>query len=121
MPTEELDISEGETLTVSGWGLDSEGGELLEDMKQIEIPFVSDGTCAYRYGSDNYVSKVMICAGGEGGKDPCMGDTGGPLTLGDDVHVGIVSWSYGCGRPFYPSVYAQTDALIDWIQEELRN
>ena len=31
----------------------------------------------------------------------CTGDTGGPLTY-QGTHVGIVSWGYGCARPYFP-------------------
>merc|ERR1712244_182021 len=50
----------------------------------------------------------------EGGKDSCQGDSGGPMTY-MGTHVGIVSWGYGCARPAYPGVYAQTDAFLDFI------
>jgi len=46
----------------------------------------------------------MICAGVEN-KDACTGDTGGPLVQ-NGVQFGIASWSYGCARDGYPSVYA---------------
>ena len=35
------------------------------------------------------------------GKAFCTGDTGGPLTY-QGTHVGIVSWGYGCARPYFP-------------------
>ena len=70
------------------------------------------------YGPDNIFEDVNICAGGQGGKDACQGDTGGPLTL-NGVHVGVASWSYGCARPAFPAVYAQTDAFLDWINDEI--
>ena len=35
------------------------------------------------------------------GKAFCTGDTGGPITY-QGTHVGIVSWGYGCARPYFP-------------------
>lgn len=84
----------------------------------MELPFVPDQICATRYGTTNYISSVMICAGGEGFKDACQGDTGSPLTF-NDLHIGIVSWGYGCARPYYPYVFTQTDAIVDWINEQI--
>jgi trypsin len=61
----------------------------------------------------------MICAIGDGARDACQGDAGGPLLLEDDVNqpalVGIVSWGEGCARPDKPGVYANVDDLRDWI------
>ena len=69
------------------------------------------------------------------GKAFCTGDTGGPITY-QGTHVGIVSWGYGCARPYFPGknislillkncylfdfssfigVFAQTDAFLDFI------
>jgi trypsin len=45
-----------------------------------------------------------LCAGGEPGRDSCIGDSGGPMTY-DGVLIGIVSWgSVNCGDA-YPSIY----------------
>ena len=113
------DLNPGDLLELSGWGVQSEGGQLSDTLKLIQLPYVADATCAYRYGSVNYISEVMICAGGLGGADLCQGDTGSPLTF-NQIHVGIASWAYGCARPFYPSVYTQTDAILDWINENIQ-
>lgn len=58
----------------------------------------------------------MICAGSSG-LDSCQGDSGGPLVM-DDVQIGIVSWSVGCGRSEYPGVYASiaNPEIREWIE-----
>merc|ERR1711910_56391 len=106
-------FSEGASFVVSGWGTTSEGGSLPSNLMQVTVPYVNDDDCSSAYGAGNIVGDVMICAG-EGGKDSCQGDSGGPMTY-DGTHIGIVSWGYGCARPSYPGVYAQTDAFLDFI------
>ena len=86
-------------------------------MKEVEVPIVSDTTCAAASGaavtfSDgagscttqalNYNGKIsedMVCAGAQG-KDACQGDSGGPFTVKSVANqhelVGVVSWGYGC-------------------------
>ncbi len=52
--------------------------------------------------------KYRICAGEfYGGKDTCIGDSGGGLYIYDEVHskyilVGLTSWGVGCALPGYP-------------------
>ena len=105
---------------MSGWGTTSEptvGSTLSPTLRQVEIPYVPDDICVWIFGAENFFNDVFICAGAAG-MDSCQGDSGGPMTF-NDVHVGIVSWQYGCGRPGIPAVYSQTDAYLDWITETI--
>ena len=67
---------------------------------------------------------TMLCAGGDGLKDACMGDSGGALFLpaGEGrplpVAIGIVSWGVGCGLPDTPGVYTRVSAYTDWLQAQ---
>ena len=75
-------------------------------------------------GFDYEISDLMLCAGGEKGKDGCQGDSGGPLT--QEVHgahtlVGLVSWGEGCARAGIPGVYTNVGALRSWIEETISN
>lgn len=50
----------------------------------------------------------------------CRGDSGGPLIRklrGQDMLVGVASWSYGCGFRNYASVYTDVAKYADWIAE----
>lgn len=69
----------------------------------------------------------MICAGyiGEGGKDSCTGDSGGPMrcyhTKNDTetlLLIGVVSWGYGCGEKQKPGVYTRVTSVRKWIEIE---
>lgn len=68
-----------------------------------------------------------MCAGGEEGKDACVGDGGGPLMCPmpkEDnryFQAGIVSWGIGCGLKNVPGVYTDVRVISEWIKTELKN
>ena len=101
----------GQTCFVAGWGLLSEMGPLAQQLNEVDLKVADLGTCKTWYGT--YYSKREIftdgrnmCAGEKyGGKDICLGDSGGPLMCQrkdncDWYIAGIVSWSYKCGKTF---------------------
>lgn len=101
------------TFTVMGWGATSEGGSGSDRLLKVNVPLISDATCA-AYGGlyDNLDPATELCAGYDAGaKDSCQGDSGGPLVKklanGTFVQVGVVSWGDGCAKANAPGVYTQ--------------
>ncbi|NUQ76889.1 MAG: serine protease [Polyangiaceae bacterium] len=113
----------GQIATVTGWG------ETLVDgtsniLRQVNVPIVSDETCAKSYGGD--FREGMLCAGlAKGGKDSCAGDSGGPLVAltssGEHRLVGVVSWGEGCAEKDHYGVYTHVAHYADWIIEEIQS
>ncbi|KAG7384441.1 hypothetical protein PHYPSEUDO_002629 [Phytophthora pseudosyringae] len=69
-----------------------------------------------------------VCAGGEQGKSPCQGDTGGPFIKenaqgdggGDDVLIGLVSGDKGCGVKGSPAIYSRVSSTLPWINSVIK-
>ena len=82
LPPEDIDESflAGNALTVSGWGLLSEGGAQPLVLQKVEVPFVPTSVCNGSY--QGVINDVMLCAGNvtNGGIDACQGDSGGTFT-----------------------------------------
>jgi secreted trypsin-like serine protease len=112
---------------VSGWGVTSEGGVVVDKLRFVDfLPIVDNETCdrSYKTVGDS-IGDGMICAGFRGGGyDACQGDSGGPLTVksansGVTYLIGIVSWGYGCARHLYYGVYTRVPAYFQWIEEKM--
>ncbi|RWS04639.1 Serine proteinase stubble-like protein [Dinothrombium tinctorium] len=110
---------EGEVI-VSGWGhIDSEGTP-AKRLKKVDLQIFDDKICESQF-NKSYDKKIMICAGSyKGGKDTCMGDSGGPMVkIVDTIAyvVGIVSYGiHGeCGKSNVGSVYTKVSSFIEWI------
>ena len=54
---------------------------------------------------------LMLCAGGDGHHDACVGDSGGPLLVPGGTagwtQIGVVSWGAGCAVHGVPGVYTR--------------
>lgn len=116
------EYQDGENVTVSGWGVMSEGeGSISNILNAVDVPIVSLTECRVAYGQR--VNKDHLCAGlKQGGKDSCQGDSGGPLVRrrGNQTElVGIVSFGYGCAQAGSPGVYTKVSHYVDWINENL--
>ncbi|GFX82037.1 clotting factor B [Trichonephila clavipes] len=121
----------GRVATVAGWGdtVFRTGGARV--LQHVSVPIVSSEECFAAYsrvqgaaflarGSDH-----VICAGlREGGKDACLGDSGGPLMLKSSedrwIIVGIVSLGYKCAEPGYPGVYTRVTHYMSWIRDNMK-
>lgn len=111
--------SPGTLLTIAGWGRQGETRPKAEGLLYAQVPVTSDTYCRSRYGASLPMDHV-ICAGWvQGGKDACVGDSGGPLftgSAGSFQLVGVVSFGVGCARANWPGGYARVSGNIDWIK-----
>ena len=127
-------ISEGQNVTVMGWGdidPDQDESELANKLMEVEVTVISNEDCDASESTepgweDNYNGQItdnMMCAEHVKEKDACQGDSGGPLVIrsdsGEDSLVGVVSWGVGCAHDDFPGVYSRVSAQYDWIEEQV--
>ncbi|WP_217555054.1 S1 family peptidase [Vibrio metschnikovii] len=125
LKTTEGDLSEGQTLTVMGWGNTVPDRNTKPNypwiLNQVDVPYVPRAICQNLGGDYSDIGDDAICAGfSEGGKDSCQGDSGGPLVYshnGGIEQVGVVSWGDGCAQPDAYGVYANVAYFQDWIAQ----
>ncbi|KAF5293455.1 hypothetical protein FQA39_LY02940 [Lamprigera yunnana] len=107
-------------LTVSGWGLTSDGSnEASPTLNYVELDTAPNSKCRGIYGIS--VTDKTVCCVGHPEHSSCQGDSGGPLVKyydGVPQHVGVVSFGHidGCSLGF-PSVYGRTSSYISWIKD----
>jgi trypsin len=117
----------GALTTATGWGARSaSGGSFPEELYKVRVPIVSRAACNGSGSYDGDITSTMICAGllGEGGKDTCGGDSGGPLIARNAngetrLQTGITSWGFGCAQAKYPGVYSRLAVLGDWVAQQV--
>ncbi|XP_050346917.1 trypsin, alkaline A-like [Nymphalis io] len=113
----------------AGWGrLSGDEPQRPEQLLHADINVINHELCRQRYALlktlPDYrdwpeVTPEMLCHGilDVGGKDTCLGDSGGPITHNKNVIVGVISWSFGCAHPFFPGVSARVSSYSTWIYD----
>ncbi|XP_069029252.1 mannan-binding lectin serine protease 1 isoform X2 [Embiotoca jacksoni] len=132
---------------VAGWGIShlnaSSSSALTSDptaaadlgmtsdfLQYVKLPVVSQDECQASYASRSVsynITDNMFCAGFfEGGRDTCLGDSGGAFVTEDEVSrrwvvFGLVSWGgpEDCGSQRVYGVYTRVAKYVEWIQSHL--
>lgn len=110
----------GTMATVVGWGITEESDTVVNDLREIEVPIISNETCNDPESYNGIITSNMMCAGyAEGGRDACNGDSGGPLMVYKDGAwrlTGVVSFGYErCAEPDKYGVYMRISAFVRWL------
>lgn len=116
---------EGMLGTAYGWGILKEDDEFLPSKpREVSMP-IWGPECKGKQFGDVTLTSYMMCAGlDEGGKDTCLGDSGGPFTIKEDnrhILVGLTSFGSGCARPGSPGVYTRVTAYLSWILSKVED
>lgn len=109
------DVSRGEDIIISGWGLQSEQGEISDVLQWNTLTALSKKQCRRKFGKN---SKAILCLGHESGNSACYGDSGGPATYNERL-VGVSNFGVDkCGSDS-PNGYAKVFFHHDWIVEHV--
>ncbi len=121
----------GQKVIVTGWGVrfysssgtpynldDDVFGDRPARLEEVELSVVDNAQCNI-INQGRRVTGNMMCAGFiEGGKDSCLGDSGGPLMAwqnGEYRLAGVVSFGYGCAMPEKYGIYTRIEYYQGWI------
>ncbi|XP_049947934.1 brachyurin-like [Schistocerca serialis cubense] len=108
---------EGQTATVSGWGLNTDNGVIPDTLQYTTLNVMSNTQCSQYYGGPIY--DFTLCAVGSSGQSTCNGDSGGALVVGSQgsyTQIGIVSWGSGNGcASGDPAGFTRVTYFLDWI------
>lgn len=110
----------GAYVRVVGFGKTTEGGNISETLRQVNVQYVDSEPCLSTW--SQYDSHLHLCAGTEeGGKDSCDSDSGSPLFIVQQgrrpIVVGLVGDGIGCGRAGIPALYTRVSTFSDWIRQ----
>ena len=109
------ELSDGTSLRTVGMGEVYFKGHQATHIQEVHVPLVNNKDCSLAMGKYGEIDDTVLCAGGEGGKDACKGDSGGPI-FNNQTLVGITSWGHNCGVEGLPGIYGNVGAVISWIE-----
>ncbi|NP_001310175.1 beta-fibrinogenase mucrofibrase-3 isoform X1 [Protobothrops mucrosquamatus] len=109
--------SVGSVCRVMGWGTITSPQETYPDVPHCaNINLLDYEVCRAAYAGLPATSRTLCAGILEGGKDSCVGDSGGPLICNGQFQ-GIVSWGGDpCAQPREPGVYTNVFDHLDWIK-----
>jgi len=115
----------GNAAVVVGWGVNdfSNPSQPLfpSELNQVSVPVVSTEICNAPQSYAGLLGDGHICAGlPQGGRDSCLGDSGGPLMIrqdGEYKQIGVVSFGRGCAEANFYGVYTRLEHYKTWIAE----
>uniref|UniRef100_A0A0P4W7C6 Peptidase S1 domain-containing protein n=1 Tax=Scylla olivacea TaxID=85551 RepID=A0A0P4W7C6_SCYOL len=125
LPPPGAPVRHGRLCTLVGWGQLFEVGKIFPDtLQEVQVPLISTAECRKRtvFIPLYRITNSMFCAGYDrGGRDACLGDSGGPLMCqepdGRWQLAGVTSNGYGCARPNRPGVYTKVASYLGWMNQ----
>uniref|UniRef100_A0A8C5P4C6 Serine protease 46 n=1 Tax=Jaculus jaculus TaxID=51337 RepID=A0A8C5P4C6_JACJA len=115
---------------VIGWGKDRNKGKLKApySVQGLAVRIIHNDICEKRYqfllpkSQKKFMGNNMLCTNSEWGLDTCQDTSGSSLACQVNktwIQMGVVSWSFGCGRRQFPNIYTSTSFYTTWIKKQV--
>ncbi|XP_063215918.1 CLIP domain-containing serine protease B4-like [Bacillus rossius redtenbacheri] len=121
----------GESLIAAGWGSTSMGMSSSKTLQWVKLKVQPSAGCdaVFTRRANISVGASQMCAAGDGGRDSCEGDSGGPLASREQpslhsaarsVLVGVVSFgARACAAEAVPGVYTRVTHYLHWLLDQI--
>ncbi|XP_048524458.1 venom protease [Dendroctonus ponderosae] len=118
----------------TGWGQTDYSAPNSDKLLKVQLNIYDNSVCAKAYqkeiNANQHISKgivgSMLCAGElEGGRDTCLGDSGGPLFITEEENmckfyiIGITSFGKLCAQENVPALYTRVSEYVQWIENTI--
>uniref|UniRef100_A0A8D2K088 Peptidase S1 domain-containing protein n=1 Tax=Theropithecus gelada TaxID=9565 RepID=A0A8D2K088_THEGE len=130
LPNIKFKPSIGSMCWVIGWG--TTGKKVTPStpysLHEVAVRIVNNDICRQRYqflflkDKKSFIGNDVLCARSEWGLDTCQVDSGSSLVCQMNktwIQIGVVSWSFSCGRRHFPGIYTSTAHFTQWISTEV--
>jgi len=123
-PGKESLINSGTPMLLAGWGRSIQDGFYYypDQLQMTQLEYVELAVCEEIFEPFTELDSSQMCAGGDGVRDACDGDSGGPLIVniaGRWKLVGLVSFGVQvCALSGFPSVFTRLSQYDDWISTQ---
>lgn len=108
-------IPAGQMATLAGWGALAGKVGISPYLNKVDVAIMSNEACANIYGS--FITDVIGCTDGSGGRGMGSGDQGGPVMVGNTL-VGLINWSAAAGPDLgYPTGFVRIAPFREWIRQ----
>lgn len=131
LPMVDIDDESGQSLIATGWGSKAALEDISPYLQMVDLHIISNENCSEVF-SENFLgmpdglNEISQFCAGNGEKDTCNGDSGGPLQSNHSLPcmytiVGVTSAGQGCGLQDVPGLYTNVFAFVHWIEEIVWN
>ncbi|XP_045449076.1 collagenase-like [Melitaea cinxia] len=106
----------GATAVAAGFGSTSDFGAVSTVARHVSLQVIDNNTCARSYVAGIVVDSTL-CTSNSGGRSPCLGDSGGPLAIGNTL-IGIASFNSIHGCTTGPAGFARVTSFASWLSAQ---
>ncbi|KAM4821610.1 serine protease 46-like [Thomomys bottae] len=134
LPTHNFKLTIGTLCWTTGWGKKSGNATSKEPepyyLQELAMRVVSNEICNHRYhfllskNQKKFIGNDMLCLKPEWGLNTCQDKSGSSLFCQMNkawIQMGVVSWSFGCGKRQFPSIYTSISFFTPWIKKHVSN
>lgn len=108
----DLEVNNGDSVAVTGWGLQVDGGSPYK-LQQLTMEVLASSECELQAG---YGYESVICLKHPIGSGICRGDEGAGIVNANKQLVGVASFAFGSCGTKYPDISSKVAYYHDWIQ-----
>lgn len=102
---------------ISGFGVVIQtDADIPPIMQWAPLQTISNYECHRRFPANIILRRTILCAYGQERQSGCIGDSGGPLNIENNIVIGISSFVLGSCDQGLPTIFVRVSIYLNWIE-----